>query len=433
MSVKDFVTQRPRIEVLFTGSELLEGRPNTHQNYLALCLKNAGLFLARATTVPDDEKIIAGAITESFSRCDALIICGGLGPTFDDLTREAAARALKKRLVYYPEVFDQIKKRFLRLKLRIPKENKKQAFLLDGAEMLANPRGSAPGQILEIARKNKTPQFLALLPGPFIEMSPLFEECVLPRLKKIYGRGLYSKHFSVHLSGISESSADEKLSGVAKIAGQDAAFTILGLVGQVDYHVAVWGKTPSAAKEKLASIKKNVFSAVGPFVFGENEETLESVVGRELLRKKKTLAVAESCTAGGFSARLTSVSGSSNYFRGGIVAYSNSIKTRLLGVSSETLARFGAVSSEVACEMADGVREQMKSSFGVSITGIAGPGGGSAQKPIGLVFVGLSGFSKVAIAHELRLSGERETIRKRATALAFHFLLKELKNSSPRA
>ncbi len=425
--MKGVLSKSSRIEVLFTGSELLEGRPNTHQNYLALRLKNAGLSLARATTVPDDETVIASAIAEIFSRSDALVICGGLGPTFDDLTREAAARALHRRLLYIPKIFDQIQARFSRLGLYLANKNKKQAYLIEGAKIIENPRGSAPGQILEMTRKKKIPQTLVLLPGPFAEMAPLFEEIVLPRLKKLYGRGRFVEHLTVHLSGISESAADEKLAAATNMGGENANFTILGLNGQVDYHATVWGITPSDAKKRMKAVKSTIYSSVGSFVFGEGEETLEGAVGRELRHRRKTLAVAESCTAGGFCARLTSVPGSSDYFRGGIVVYADEAKRGLLRVSSKTIRDFGAVSSHCAMEMAEGVRKSLKSSFGVSITGIAGPGGGNAKKPVGLVYVGMAGFSKVPVAHELHLLGDRETIRKRAAAQALHFLLKELR------
>jgi nicotinamide-nucleotide amidase len=425
--VKGVLAKSSRIEVLFTGSELLEGRPNTHQNYLALRLKNAGLSLRRATTVPDDEKVIASAVTEIFSRSDVLIICGGLGPTFDDLTRDAVARALDRRLIYSSKIFNQIRARFLSSRVYLAKENKKQAYFIEGAKIIKNPLGSAPGQILEIAREKKSPQTLILLPGPFAEMSPLFEEIVLPRLKNIYGRGRFVEHLAVHLSGISESAADEKLANVTSRGGSNASFMILGLAGQVDYHATVWGATRSDVKKRIQAIKTKIIRSVGPFIFGEGDETLEGAVGRELRRKRKTIAAAESCTAGGFCARITAVPGSSDYFRGGVVVYADEAKSGLLHVSPETIKNFGAVSAPCAWEMAEGVRKSLRSSFGVSITGIAGPSGGSAKKPLGLVFVGVAGFSKTPIAHELHLLGDRETIRKHATAQALHFLLEELR------
>ena len=416
----------PRIEILFTGSELLEGRPNTHQNYLCLRLKNEGFSVVRATTVPDDQAAIALSIRDWSLHSDALIVCGGLGPTFDDLTREAASAALARPLVYHPDIFKKIKARFSRFRLPIPKENKKQAYVLKGAEIIDNPRGSAPGQMLKIPRKTDIPQSLFLLPGPFVEMSPLFEGVVLPRLNSLYGRNLFAEQLILHLSGISESVADEKLSSVVRAFKDQAQFTILGLSAQVDFHVSVKGKTAKKANQTMRKVKTAILQKIGPFVFGEGDDTLETALGRALLRKKKTLAVAESCTAGGVSSRLTSVPGSSNYFRGGIISYSNDIKKEFLGVSPKTLSRFGAVSSQCAVEMAEGVRQKMNSSLGVSVTGIAGPGGGSAKKPVGLVYVGFSGFASKPFARELRLSGDREVVRKRAVSWALHWTLKEL-------
>ena len=421
-----FQKRTPRIEILFTGSELLEGRPNTHQNYLCLKLKNAGFSVVRATTVPDNKAAIALEVKDWSLRSDALIICGGLGPTFDDLSREAASEALKRPLVYHPEIFKAIKARFSRYRSPIPAENKRQAYVIEGAQVIENPRGSAPGQALEIARKGEIPQSLFLLPGPFAEMSPLFEGAVLPRLRFLYGQNLFSEHLLLHLSGISESAADEKLSPVIDAFNGQARFTILGLLAQVDFYASVEGKSSQEAQRKMRKLKAAILKEVGPFVFGEGEETLESVLGRALLRAKKTLAVAESCTAGGLASRITSVPGSSDYFKGGVVSYSNDVKRDFLGVQSKTLSRFGAVSPECAVEMAEGVRRKMKASLGISITGIAGPGGGSAKKPVGLVYVGLSGFTKKPLTRQLHLLGDRETVRKRAASWALHFCLKEI-------
>ncbi len=421
-----FQKRTPRIEILFTGSELLEGRPNTHQNYLCLKLKNAGFSVIKATTVPDDQAAIALEIKDWSLRSDALIICGGLGPTFDDLSREAVSEALKRPLIYHPEIFKAIKARFSLYRLPIPAENKKQAYLIEGAQMIDNPRGSAPGQALEVPRKGENPQSLFLLPGPFAEMSPLFESVVLPRLRFLYGRNLFSEHLLLHLSGISESAADEKLSSVVGAFNGKAHFTILGLSAQVDFHALIQGKTAQEAQRKMRNLKAEILKKVGPFVFGEGEETLESALGRALLKAKKTLAVAESCTAGGLASRITSVPGSSDYFKGGVIAYSNEVKKDMLGVQPKTLSRFGAVSPECAVEMAEGVRQKMKSSVGISITGIAGPSGGSAKKPVGLVYVGLAGLTPKPFSRRLHLLGDRETVRKRAASCALHFSLQEL-------
>jgi nicotinamide-nucleotide amidase len=393
---------------------------------LCLKLKNAGFSVIKATTVPDDQAAIALEIKDWSLRSDALIICGGLGPTFDDLSREAVSEALKRPLIYHPEIFKAIKARFSLYRLPIPAENKKQAYLIEGAQMIDNPRGSAPGQALEVPRKGENPQSLFLLPGPFAEMSPLFESVVLPRLRFLYGRNLFSEHLLLHLSGISESAADEKLSSVVGAFNGKAHFTILGLSAQVDFHALIQGKTAQEAQRKMRNLKAEILKKVGPFVFGEGEETLESALGRALLKAKKTLAVAESCTAGGLASRITSVPGSSDYFKGGVIAYSNEVKKDMLGVQPKTLSRFGAVSPECAVEMAEGVRQKMKSSVGISITGIAGPSGGSAKKPVGLVYVGLAGLTPKPFSRRLHLLGDRETVRKRAASCALHFSLQEL-------
>jgi len=419
------VTRRPkpRVELLCVGSELLGGKVNTHQAYISLALAKLGLPLSRESSLPDDLAPLRRAVAEAFSRADALIVCGGLGPTFDDITREAAADALGRPLIFKPELFAQIKRRFKRFRTAMPAENRRQAFVIEGARALKNDFGSAPGQWLELSSAGGSrPKTLALLPGPFAELSPMFEREILPRLKSLYVRGIFSRALSVHLAGISESAADERLQVLTRKPQPGETFTILAGRGQVDFHAAVRAASAAAAEQKITRVRRLIRRAVGTHAFGEGESTLESAAGNLLRRRRLTLAAAESCTAGFFSGRVTAVPGSSDYFKGGVISYSNDLKIRLLGVSPKTLKRRGAVSAECAREMAEGARRAAGASIGISITGIAGPSGGTKAKPVGLVYIGLAGPDGRTEAWQGRFLGSRQTVRERAAAAALYRL-----------
>ncbi len=423
--------QAAQIALVCVGTELLRGQVNTHQSWLSRKLQNAGLFAGRECTLPDDRRLIASQLRAWMKDCDALVVCGGLGPTFDDITREAAADALGRRMRYRQDLFDGIRRKLGRLRMPVPEENKRQAWVIDGAEVLENHAGSAPGQILRWRRRGR-PRLMALLPGPYAEMAPMFERDVLPRLVASLGRGRRAAHWVVHLSGIAESAADERLAKVTAMAGPDLDFTILSSAGQVDYHVTAAGRDPRRVAARLSLARSRALQAVGDFAFGEGEETLESACGRALRAAGLTLAVAESCTGGLVGQKLTAVPGSSDYFQGGVIAYSNALKRRLLGVRAATLVRHGAVSAETAQEMARGARKAGRASVGLAVTGVAGPGGGSAQKPVGLVYVAVSVGAKT-VSRELRLGGSRELVRARAAARALHLLLLALRGVKGRA
>ncbi|MBI4679276.1 MAG: CinA family nicotinamide mononucleotide deamidase-related protein [Elusimicrobia bacterium] len=426
--------KRVRVELLCAGSELLRGQVNTHLARISLRLAAAGLALGREASLPDDQDALAAEIRSALGRCDALIVCGGLGPTFDDLTREAAASALGRSLAYHPAIFKRIRRRFAELALSVPAENKRQAFVLAGAEVLANEVGAAPGQMLTLParRPGGLPRTLVLLPGPYRELSPMLEGGVLPRLKKLYAAKARTMHLVWHLAGIPESRADERLKAPVARAGPESSFMILSYPGQVDFHAYLRAGSDRRAREIMRRVRRRVLAAVGRFVLWEGDLPLEAVVGRQLLARRLTLAVAESCTGGMIGARLTDVPGSSAYFRGGVVAYSDDLKKGLLGVDPARLARHGAVSEECCREMAEGVRRASGSSVGLSATGIAGPSGGTRAKPVGLVFIGVSGPGPGTKVHALRLSGEREFIRTRATTRALQLLLDSVRLARPR-
>ncbi len=410
----------PRAYLVCVGSELLAGQVNTHQAWLSVPLRRAGFQVTGESSVPDSVAAIKAALRRAPDGADAVIVCGGLGPTFDDLTREATAAALGRKLRFVPTLWTEILKRFARYHVAVPEENKRQAEVIDGAEPLANDAGSAPGQRLEFRWKGR-PRSMILLPGPYTEMAPIFDS-VLPRLAARHARG-GSASFSLRLVGVPESVADEKLDAVrARFPG--ASFTILASGREVSFHATVRARTPAAARAELASLRRAALAAVGRWCFGEGEETLESALGSRLKKKKLSVAVAESCTGGLLGGRMTSVPGSSAWFNGGVIAYADAVKTKALGVKGALLRRRGAVSAEVAAAMAAGARKLVRSDIGIAITGVAGPGGGTKDKPVGLVFVAVDGPGPARRVKKLDIHGPRESVRTRAATAALA-LLKE--------
>jgi nicotinamide-nucleotide amidase len=401
----------PKAALVCVGSELLAGQVNTHQAWLSVRLIRAGFEMTGEASVPDDVTMIAAALRRALAEADAVVVCGGLGPTFDDLSREAAAKALGRRMTFRPALWRVILKRFARYKMKVPDENKRQAMVLAGADVLDNPNGSAPGQRLRA--KGRT---LILLPGPSSEMYPMFE-AVLPRLARDHARGVFPAEFSVRLSGVPESIADEKLDPV-RARWPRARFTILASGGEVSFHAASPERSRAAALAARARLRREILAAVGEYAHGEGDATLEAALGGRLKKRRLTLAVAESCTGGLLGSRLTSVPGSSAYFLGGIIAYANAVKIRRLGVPARLLARRGAVSAESAAALARGARRALGADVGVSITGVAGPGGGTKTKPVGLVYVAVSGPGRAEAVKRLEIHGPRDAVRARAVTAA---------------
>lgn len=418
-----------RVELLCVGSELLAGQVNTHQSYLCLALRAAGFEISLESSLPDDTQALAAQVRRALQSCDVLLISGGLGPTFDDVTREAVALALGRRLLYRSDLYAGIKKKLARYALAVPRENERQAFVIQGAEVIGNRTGSAPGQMLTLPRAG-WPQTIVMLPGPFSELSPMFEQDVLPRLKRTYAAGAHTASLSLHLCGIPESSVDEALKPVTSQAGPELSFTILAGPGQVDFHARARARSARRAHALIDSVRRSAYRRVGPFIFGEGNDSLESLVGGELLRRGLTLSLAESCTAGMTGARLTAVAGSSGYFKGGVLSYSDDVKTEVLGVRRETLGKYGAVSGPCAAEMAAGARRLARAAIGLAITGVAGPGGGTAKKPVGLVWIAVDGPGRRKKAWRLLLSGGRGIVRQRAVTAALHGLLGHLRNGN---
>jgi nicotinamide-nucleotide amidase len=418
----------PRAYLICVGSELLAGQVNTHQAWLSVRLRRAGFDVAGESSVPDCVPAISAALRRALASAETVLVCGGLGPTFDDLTREAAGLALGRRLRFKPRLWRVILKRFARYHVAVPEENKRQAEVLVGAEILANPAGSAPGQRLEFRGRDGAPRSLILMPGPFAEMSPIFEKA-LPRLAARHARASAAASLTVRLVGVPESVADETLDPVRR-AFPSAAFTILASGGEVSFHATARARTTAAARREIGSIRRAVYGAVGPWSYGEGDTTLESALGRRLRTLGLTVSVAESCTGGLLGGRLTSVRGSSAWFHGGVIAYDNMVKMKLLGVSAALLRRHGAVSAECAEGMARGARRATGTDVGVAITGIAGPDGGTKEKPVGLVHVAVSGPGAGVASKRHLIHGPREAVRSRAVSAALALLKETLDQGS---
>lgn len=414
----------PRVELVCIGTELLCGKQSTHGPFIARLLERAGLSLARETALPDDPRDLEKFFREAWRRCDAVICTGGLGPTFDDLTRDVWARALKAPLFEDPRLVRDIENKFKSRGLAMPAQNRRQAQVLKGARVLFNPFGTAPGQFLK-----KNGKLLFLLPGPGRECRPMFEADVLPALRKNFpGRRRLLLNWRIF--GTAESKIDESMAPFRekdeKIRGPVSS--VWGIIAQgyiIDIKVALEGVRAPDLARRAEAIDRGLRRIFSGDIFGRGDDTLESAAGKMLARRGESLALAESCTGGLIAQKITSVPGSSDYFAGGWIVYSNAMKRRHLGVGRRTLARFGAVSEAACREMAEGALRSAQSDWALSVTGIAGPSGGTAQKPVGLVYIGLAG-PRTLVVKKFLFKGDRAQVRERAALSALDMLRRRL-------
>lgn len=412
-------------ELICVGTELLFGKLNTNAAYIGERLSTIGLDLSFVTSVGDNSDDMFEIFKKALDRSNIIIITGGLGPTFDDITREVAAKVLGRNLKINHEILNIITKYFNGRNIYMPKENERQAYIIDGAKIIKNQTGTAPGQCVEIGSDTK--KLLFLLPGPPREMQPMFENDVFPYFENLQKE--IKKSFILHICGLPESVVDEKIKPVIDnyrvLNSGGVNFTILAHDMIVDIKVSAAGTDEISINKTLDAIKQEFYSLLNENIFGEDSQSLEDVVGSILAKNKKTIAVAESCTGGLLSGKITSIPGSSEYFKEGIVTYSNEAKVRYLGVKEETLKNFGAVSEQTAAEMADGLRKISGADYAASVTGIAGPSGGTPEKPVGLVYAAISGEN---IKHVIRLvlPGNRNEIRERTVNKVLDFLRRQL-------
>ncbi len=403
-------------EIITVGNELLSGATlDTNSAYLAEKLSEFGIVVTRHTTVPDGVESIAEAVEEAWRRVAFVVTTGGLGPTNDDVTKKALARVLGKPLVLHEEILKKVEERFRRRGEKMPLVNQNQALLPSGAKWVANNYGTAPGILVEEGKKR-----LVALPGVPREMKGIFEEEVIPYLRKAFGTALAVVRRRLRTTGIAESALYEKIRRVIP-EGEGLHFASLPSYYGVDLRLEVSGREKEEAEKLLEEKLAKIRPLLGDFLYAEGETAMEEVVGQLLLKTKKKLAAAESCTGGLVAKRITDVPGSSDYFERGVVTYSNAAKHELLGLPEKLFKTVGAVSPEVAERMAVGVRKLAKADIGLGVTGIAGPGGGSAEKPVGLTFIALADRKKSRV-EKFIFSGDREINRLRASQAALNML-----------
>ena len=410
-------------EIIAVGSELLTPfRTDTNSLYLTEQLNQLGIEVTFKSIVGDNLPRLVAAARHALLRSEIVIFSGGLGPTEDDLTREAVAEALGMGLRRDAAILSQLEARFAARGWKMSPNNAKQADVLDGATVLPNGNGTAPGQWLS-GKFDDRERIVVLLPGPPHELKTLFEAEVRQRLSaKVPPAFLATRVLKVAMLG--ESQVDARVAPIYK-RHTDVDTTILAGAGEIQLHFTTRAESREAAQTRVDQVAGEVEDELDDFVYSREGESLEQIVGYWMQMRNATLAVAESCTGGMLAERITSVSGSSRYFLGGAVVYSNQLKTELAGVPAEMIERHGAVSREVAAALAEGIRYRCESTFGVGITGVAGPGGGTSEKPVGLVFHAVAKSSGTEVVQRNFL-GDRKRIRRFASTMALDMLRRKL-------
>ena len=407
-----------RIEIVTIGNEVLSGRTFvTNFVFLARPLEEASVIVAWHSTVGDTVEGIGEALKLALSRADGVIMTGGLGPTPDDLTRRAVATALNRPLQLDEGVLQHIRERGKKAGRRLPASVETMALVPGGCELWQNPVGAAPGIVIDYRKKP-----VILLPGPPPELEALAREFLVPWLRERAGTAVES--FTLRTFGMFESQIHERL-GTLPEHWPGASLAYLPSWFGVDLRVTATGTNAALVRENAERAYGELIKKVGGIVYAEGTTGLEEVVGEALVARGWRITAAESCTGGLLSKRLTDVPGSSRYVERGFVTYSNEAKQQLLGVTAEDLAEHGAVSAKVAEQMALGARKKAKVDLGVGITGIAGPDGGSEQKPVGTVFIAVSSALGEAVKHH-RFMGSRATVRERAAQTALDMLRRHL-------
>ncbi len=410
-------------EIIAVGSEMLTPfRMDTNSLYLTEQLNRLGVDVIFKSIVGDDFRRLVAAAQHGLFRSDIVIFSGGLGPTEDDLTREAVAEALGLTVRRDPEILTRLEQRFAERGWKMSPNNAKQADVLNGATILPNPNGTAPGQWLS-GEFDGREHIIILLPGPPHELKALFEAEVRERLHaKVPPAFLAVRTLKIAMLG--ESAVDARVAPIYK-RYTDVETTILAGAGEIELHFKTVAPTQDAAQRRVDEVAGVVEDELDDAVYSRNGESLEQIVGYWLQMRNATVAVAESCTGGLLAERITSISGSSRYFLGGAVVYSNALKTELAGVPAEMIDRHGAVSREVAAALAEGIRYRCESTLGVGITGVAGPNGGTPDKPVGMVFHAVSSSTGTEVVHR-NFPGDRKRIRRFASTMALDMVRKKL-------
>jgi nicotinamide-nucleotide amidase len=410
-------------EIIAIGSELLTPmRQDTNSLYLTEKLNQLGVEVIFKTIVGDSRQHLTQAAGIALSRADIVIFMGGLGPTEDDLTRESVADALGLELHRDPAIVVALEQRFAARGWKMSANNAQQADVISGATVLPNANGSAPGQWIS-GKYEGGNRIVMLLPGPPPELRALFEEQCMPRLRdKLPPQFIATRVLKI--AQMSESACDARVAPIYKTYA-NVQTTILAGAGEIQLHLKTRAASLEAAQQRVDELAEKIEEELGDFVFSDNGDSLEQIVGNYLQLRNATVSVAESCTGGLLAERITSVSGSSRYFLGGVVVYSNQLKTALADVPAALIEKHGAVSSQVAAALAQGIRKRCGTSFGIGITGVAGPTGGSPEKPVGLVFHAVVGERGSEVV-ERNFPGDRKHIRLFATQQALDMLRRKL-------
>jgi len=408
-------------EIISIGDELLIGQiVNTNASWMSRQLNLANVQVKHVSVVGDDSEAIRRSLDLALSRAEVVLLTGGLGPTHDDITKKIVAEYFDSAEMMVDEkILAHVKALFQRRNLRMAPVNEGQALVPKKATVLWNDYGTAPGLLFE-----REGRYCAIMPGVPAEMQHLMTARVLPLLKS-KNENAAIRHRTIRTVGIGESALFEKLSPIEGLE-KFGKIAFLPHFSAVDVRVSVYENDATAAERRIRAAEEYILARVEQSVYGFDEETLESVIGRLLIAKPATLAVAESCTGGLVAHRLTNVSGSSQYFDRGLVTYSNAAKMQLLGVPEEILQQHGAVSEECAKAMAEGVRRHSSTTYGLTTTGIAGPTGGTEEKPVGLVWVGVATSDRV-IAHKFLFTKDRLINKERFSQMALNLLFRELR------
>jgi nicotinamide-nucleotide amidase len=397
-------------------------RQDTDSLHVTERLNQLGVTVRFKTIVGDRPKDLVDAVRNALRRTDVIVTVGGLGPTEDDLTREAVAEALKVGIKRNPELIAHMYTRAAQRRATMSRNNEKQADIIEGAEVLENMNGSAPGQMLDTVYAGHR-KLVLLLPGPPSELKPMFDEQCVPRLRE----ALPKRHIATRVlkaALIAESACDARIAPIYK-QFSDIETTILAHLGDIQINLMCSKPALDLAQARVDLLASRIEEELDDLVYSSQGETLEQIVLYYLEMKGATLSVAESCTGGIVAKRLTDISGSSRSFMGGAIVYSNDLKSEFAGVPPSVLERYGAVSKETAQALAEGIRERCDTTLGIGVTGIAGPSGGTAEKPVGLVYIGVSDGETTDVV-ERRFSGDRSRIRAYAAQTALDLVRRKL-------
>ena len=410
-------------EIIAVGSELLTPyRQDTNSLWLTEQLNQFGVEVIFKGIIGDHLANLTSGVRAALDRAEITIVTGGLGPTEDDLTREAVAAALGREVRRDPELLTRLYTRFAERRMKMPENNERQADVIEGATVLPNPKGTAPGQWIEAEREG-TKRIVILLPGPPWEMKALFQEHCVERLRAQVPKA-YIATRTLKIAMMPESQCDMRIAPIYK-RYSDIQTTILAGAGEIEVHLRARGEDEEAVQHRADQLAGEIVDELADFVYSGQGEKLEQIVGYYLQMRRATVAVAESCTGGLLGQRISSISGSSRYFLGGVISYSNDLKTLFANVPPLMIQAHGAVSREVAAAMAEGIREECNATIGVAITGVAGPTGGTDEKPVGLVYHALHDGVTTEVV-ERTYPGDRDRVRLWASQQALDMIRRKL-------